>query len=345
MTTVTAKPVSEAATVRVGSAQAIPAVLRTLGFDPAAVFAEAGIDLALLDNADNRIAFSARGHLLRQCVAQTGCAHFGLLVGEQGDLAALGLPGLLAKYSADVGAALRNLVRTFHLHARGAVVSLTVDGDAAMLGYEVYQARVEATDQIGDGAVAFMLKIMRSLCGPDWAPAEALFAHRRPVDVGPFRRFIRAPLRFDAEHYALVFSTDWLAHRLPTDDPTLRRLLQQQIDALEARHGDDLPEQVRSVLRTALMTRHGSADQVAALLSMHSRTLNRRLRAFDTNFQALVDEGRFEIARQMLEDSALDVSQIALALDYADASAFTRAFRRWSGTTPARWRLERVPLG
>ncbi len=88
----------------------------------------------------------------------------------------------------------------------------------------------------------------------------------------------------------------------------------------------------------ALLTGHASADQVAALFSIHSRTLSRRLHAFGTNFQELVDEGRFEIARQMLEDSRMEVSQIAMALDYADASAFTRAFRRWSGTTPAQWR-------
>jgi AraC-like DNA-binding protein len=74
---------------------------------------------------------------------------------------------------------------------------------------------------------------------------------------------------------------------------------------------------------------------------MHSRTLNRRLNAFGTSFQALVDAGRFEIARQMLADSAMEVTQIAASLDYADASAFTRAFRRWSGTTPAVWRAKR----
>ena len=53
---------------------------------------------------------------------------------------------------------------------------------------------------------------------------------------------------------------------------------------------------------------------------------------------ALADEIRFEIARQLLEDSAMEVSQIALFLSYSNASAFTRAFRRWSSTTPARWR-------
>jgi AraC-like DNA-binding protein len=73
---------------------------------------------------------------------------------------------------------------------------------------------------------------------------------------------------------------------------------------------------------------------------MHTRALNRRLRDFGTNFQALVDEVRFEIARQMLENSAMEVSHVAATLDYADASAFTRAFRRWSGATPGVWRAK-----
>jgi AraC-like DNA-binding protein len=86
------------------------------------------------------------------------------------------------------------------------------------------------------------------------------------------------------------------------------------------------------------VTGQARSDQVAALFSMHSRTLSRRLNDFGTSFQALLDESRFEVARQMLEDSRTEVKQIAMALDYADASAFTRAFRRWSGTTPAQWR-------
>ena len=211
----------------------------------------------------------------------------------------------------------------------------------AILSYEIHQPLVEATDQVGDGAVALLFNVLRALCGPDWKPAEVRFAHRKPRDLAPFRRFFHAPLRFDAEENALVFSADWLSRHLPDTDPQLRSLLQKQIDTLEARHGDDFPEQVRRVLRSALVTGQAKADQVAALFAMHARTLNRRLNAFGIGFQELLDEGRFEIARQMLGNSAMDVSQIAALLDYADASAFTRAFRRWSGTTPARWRTAR----
>jgi AraC-like DNA-binding protein len=325
-------------TLRIGATLALPAVLRKLGADPSEVLAEAGFDLAIFDDPDNQVSFAARNRLLAHCVARTGCRHLGLLVGQLGGVHSLGLMGLLVKYSPDTGTALQSLVRHSHLHVRGASTALAVAGRSAMLSYEIHQPHAEATDQVGDGAVAVLFNVVRGLCGPEWKPTEVRLAHRRPEDVEPFRRFFRAPLRFDAERNALVFSADWLNRRLPDVDPELRRLLQKEVDALEVRHGDDFPEQVRSVLRTALVTGHASADNVAALFSMHSRTLNRRLNAFGTGFQELSDESRFEVARQMLRDSAMDVSQIAALLHYADASAFTRAFRRWSGTTPARWR-------
>jgi AraC-like DNA-binding protein len=327
-------------TVRVGTILGVPEVLRRLGADPSAVLAEAGIDPALLDNPDNRISLAARGRLFSRCVARTGCRHFGLLVAQQARLNSFGLVGLLAKYSPDVGTALRSMVRFFHIHNRGATIDLAVSGDRAMLSFGAFQPHVEAVDQFGDGAVALMLNLMRDLCGTGFAPIEACFAHRRPDDVSPFRQFFGSPLRFDAEQYGLLFPASWLNRALPHDDPELRRLLQNQIDALEARHGNDFPGQVRSVLRSALLTDNAGAGPVAALFSMHSRTLNRHLNAFGTSFRELVDESRFEIARQMLQGSSMDVSRIADMLGYADASAFTRAFRRWSGTTPARWRTE-----
>jgi AraC-like DNA-binding protein len=325
-------------TVRIGTALAIPDVLRSLGANPEDVLAEVGYDLRLFDDPENRISLAAHNRIVSHCAKRTGCPHFGLLVGQQDGLHSFGLPGLLVKYSPDVGTALRSFVRYLHLHVRGATAGLVVNGASAMFTYEIHEPGLEGIDQVGDGAVAVMHNIMRALCGPDWRPTEAWFAHRRPADVGPFRRFFRVPLRFDAEHFALLFSAGYLNRRLPVVDDELRLLLQKQIDLLEARHHDDFPEQVRSVLRTALMTGHAKADQVAALFGMHSRTLNRRLNSFGFGFQQLVDESRFEIARQMLEDSAKEVGKIAELLGYAAPGAFTRAFQRWSGNTPGEWR-------
>jgi AraC-like DNA-binding protein len=330
------------ATVRIASAWSIPDVLRSLGADPAGVLSSAGFDRTLFDDRDNVISFAARGRLLKRCVEATRCPHFGLLVGQRGGLHSLGLVGLLAKNSVDVGTALQSLVGYFFAHTRGSAIRLEVDGGHAMLTFDVYQPNVDAVDQTCDGAVAMMLNIMRGLCGPGWRPSEVRFGHRRPQDVRPFRRFFAVPLRFDAEQNGLVFAADWLQFKLPDPDADLRRMLQKQVDALQFAHADEFPEQVRSVLRTALLTGHASADQVAALFAMHSRTLSRRLHTHGVSFQELVDEVRFAIARQMLEHGSLEVSEIAAALDYADASAFTRAFRRWSGTTPAAWRARQT---
>jgi len=330
------------ATVRIGSVWAIPELLRELGADPAAVMLDAGLDPTLFDDRQNLVSLAARGRLLEYCVKATGCRHFGLLVGQRGGLHTLGLVGLLAKNSPDVGTALRNLVGYFRLHLRSAVTSLEVDGDVAMLSYDVLQPDLEGIEQTYDGVVAVMLNIMRALCGPGWKPLEARFAHRKPDDVRPFRRFFDVPLAFDAERCALVFESHWLDSRVPDADPELQRLLQDQIDALRHVTDEDFADHVRSVLRTALLTGHGSAAQVAGLLGMHPRTLSRRLQSLGTSFQQLVDEGRFGLARQMLENTSMDVSEIAVSLDYSDASALTRSFRRWSGTTPALWRARRA---
>jgi AraC-like DNA-binding protein len=335
---------SHPATAHISGVAAIPAVLESLGASPAELFADADIDLALFDDPENLISLADLGRLVKLCVARTGCQHFGLLVGQRGGLQSLGLVGLVVRFSPDVATALRRLGQYMHLYHGGQITALVEEEGAAVLTYDIYEPGTEAVDQIGDGALAILFNVMRALCGPDWLPREVQLARSKPADVQPFRRFFRAPLRFDAEHEALAMSAHWLTRRLPDVDVGLQRLLQGQIDALEARHADDFPELVRSVLRTGLLTGHASADQVAALFSMHSRTLTRRLEAFCTSFRTLVDEGRFEIARQMLQNTSLDVQEIATALDYADASAFTRAFRRWSGTTPAAWRTKQAHI-
>jgi len=327
-------------TLRIGATLGVPAVLRSLGANPAAVLAEIGVDEKLFDDPSNRISFAARGRLLAHCAARTACPHFGLLVGQRAGLHSLGFVGLLLKTEPDVGRALGSLVRYFPLHVRGARMALEVDGDLAVLSYEIYQSRSEGVEQVGDGAVAAMINVMRELAGSDWKPIEARFAHRKPPDVRPFRSFVGAPLLFEAEQYAVLFSASWLARCLPGTDPQLRRLLQEHVDSLERQLGDDFPEQVRSMLRHALVTGRAKEDQIAAVFSIERRTLVRRLHASGTGFREVVDEVRFEIARQLLEDSTMDMAQIASVLGYSNVSAFTRAFRRWSGTTPAQWRSE-----
>jgi AraC-like DNA-binding protein len=316
----------------------VPEVLRNLGADPTEVLGEIGVDLELFDDPDNRISFVARGRMFAHCAARTGCPHFGLLVGQKSHLSAFGFVGLLAKYSSSVNSALGTLIRFLHLHVRGATTTLTIDSGLALLEYQIYQKGALGNDQVGAGATAVMFNFLRELCGDDWQAVEIRIAHSQPDDVRPYSDYFGAQLHFNSEQYAVGFSEHWLDHRVSGANPELLRLLQGQVDKLEAREEERFPEQVRALLRTTIVSGHSSADQVAELLSIHQRTLNRRLNVHGVSFRNLVDEISFEIARQLLEDSTLEIIQIALILGYSNASAFTRAFRRWSSTTPARWR-------
>jgi AraC-like DNA-binding protein len=326
--------------VRVGTLLPMADILLGMGVDPAALLAAEGVDPKVFDDPDNQIPLTVHNRLIALAVARSGCPHIGLLVGQRDGLHSIGLAGLLVRYSPDVETALRSFVRYLHTHVRGAKTALTVDGAVATWTWEIYQPGVEAVDQVGDGAMAVMFNILRELCGPDWKPIEVRFAHREPAQLQPFRIFFRTTLCFDAEDYSLRFASSWLQHPLAQAEPALRRLLQKEIDAIEARHETDFPELVRSVLRTALLTGHARSDHLATLFSMHSSTLARRLKPYGVGFRELVDECRYDVAREMLVNSGLDVSHIATMLDYADASAFTRAFRRWSGVAPARWRSQ-----
>ena len=331
------------ATVRIGPICSVPDVLRNLGQDPAAVLGEVGLDLRLFDDPDNLISFEARARLLSHCAAKTGCQHFGLLIGERGGLQGFGLVGLLARYSADVRTALQRLGGFFHLHGSGSSITLSVVGSRATLRYDFLQPNNESMEQLGAGAVASMHKALQGLCGNDWGPIEIRLAHRAPPDLQPYRRYFRVAPIFDGAEYSIVFDASWLDRPMPEGDDELIRHLQRYILTLGPKYDGSLAAQVRSVLRAAIVAGQAGEEQIAALFSLHKRTLHRRLVAEGTQFRVIDGDCRFEIARQLLEGSALPITQIAETLGYAETAVFTRAFRRWSGTTPSLWREQ--PMG
>lgn len=328
--------------MRVGPTCAVPDVLRSLGQNPAAVLGEIGVDPRLFDNPDNLISYATRARILGHCAAKTRCRHFGLLVGERGGLQGFGIVGLLAKYSTDVGIALKRLIQFFHLHVSGAGIAISVAGDLATFRYDIFQPNLKAVDQLGDGAVATMFNVLRSLCGGDWRAIEIRLAHRAPTDQQPYRRYFGVSPTFEATEYAVVFDAGWLNRPVLEGDAQLARLLHQHILALETKCEGNFVAQVRAILRSAILAGHASEEQIASLLSLHKRTMHRRLVAEGTLFRVLDAECRYDIARQLLMHSKSAITEIAATLGYADTSVFTRAFRRWSGTTPSLWREQHL---
>lgn len=319
-------------------AQEIYPVIAELGADPEALVAEAGLDPRLFDGARKFVSFTALGRLMALAAAQTRCPHLGLLVGQRTALSALGLLGVLLRNSETVGDALRALEAHLSVRDQGAVFGLGVHDDIAVLSYAPYEPEAEGAALHSERALAKAINILRALCGPEWAPTEVLLPRSTPHHAEPYGAFFRAPVRFDQEMAALVLPAALLQKPIAGADPSLRRRAEERVRRLEAVERRTLTDELRRYLRTAVTRQRCRAARVARLRMVHRRTLSRRLRAEGTSFRQLAGEAQFRVARQLLADTGMSMAQIAAVLDFSEPSAFTHAFRRWSGMTPTAWR-------
>jgi AraC-like DNA-binding protein len=326
--------------IHLGVSKEIAPTLRDFGIDPDPLIREVGLDPRLFADAGNVVSFAALGRLYTQCVVRTGCPHFGLLVGRRAGILSLGLVGRLMQHSHTVGDALHALVTSLSLQDRAVVPSLTIRDGTALLTFAPYQAESTSAEQILDSALGVVVNIVRTLCGSDWNPSEVLVPRVAPADADPYRRHFCAPARFNQESATMVFPARDLDRQVAGADPLLRVMLEERVRQMTGMPGCEFSDDIRRLLRTRLTSTRCSADDIAELLAMHRRTLSRRLKGSGMDYRGITNEIRFEIARQLLQDTQVPLAQIAAALGYSEASAFTRAFRRWSGQTPTTWRLD-----
>ena len=320
---------------RVGGLVVVPDLLREMGGDPTVILPRAGLETSALDHVENRIRYVSLGRLFHECALATGCPHFGLLAYQRVRLSHLGLPGELMRYSETLRTGLQAFVSYQHLNNQGMATFLLEDKAIASLGCAVFQKDAEFVDQIYDAFLAVACNIMRELWGSRWAPEEVQFSRTKPVDVGVYRRFFRVPCRFDRERTAIFFPTTLLNKPMPEANRERLKTLEQQVLIVGK---SELLSRLRRALRILLLSGRASAQEVASLLFLNRRTLNRHLNQQGMNFQRVLDEIRFETACQLLDNTQLPLTDIAASLGYSESSAFTHAFRRWCGAAPSRRR-------
>jgi len=319
----------------VGALTEVPALIRQFGVDPSEVIASAGLEPAVLDRPSNHIPYAGFARLLAEAAARTRCPHFGLLAGGAWHLADLGALGEIIRHSPTVGEGLEEFVMSQHLNSAGGVAFLVRRDGFADLGYAIHVALDYSTAQVYDGVMAAAANFLRDLCGESWSPAEVLLPHSAPADPAAFRQFFRAPVRFNAEFAAVRFPESTLAEAIADADP--KRLARARAEVAAAGKAT-LAHQASRSLRTLLMHGRGSGDDVAQALAIHRRTLNRRLGAEGTTFQKVLDGVRCAVAKELLGDSDIPIAEIAALLKYSDYVSFTRAFKRWTRTSPGAWR-------
>jgi len=328
----------QAGCLRVQPIMHIARTISELGADPQQVFSDAGISPDLFDHPENTISFMAIGSLLKHSVAATGCRHFGLQLGASAGANPLGLLSEVMGHCADVGTAIAYFQQNLHLHDRGALATRTIEDRSASLGYIVFDGGLPAIEQINDAAVAIGVGLMRALCGPEWQPSSIQLPHRRPDNVRPYEKFFGCVPEFDAERAALFFPARDLKQKIAGADPGKFALLEENLKTIANLHDLSFVEQVQRLVCALVTLRRCSLDEVACQFSMNRRRVNRLLEREGTTYHRIAQATLRLHAERLMVNTDMTLGQIAAALDYADASAFTRAFRGWHGCSPQEWR-------
>ena len=327
------------ATVMVRNFSAVAEVLEELGVAPTTVLNALNLSPDLFVSRENRILFEDLGRLVEQCVQVTHCDDFGLRVGMREDASAVGLAGLMSLNSATVAEALQVIAAGLRISDTGGLFSFEARNGALWLSYGLVVENIVAGDQIIDGAVAIICNLMRQLCGPDWKPDRVTLTRRPPREPSRFRQFFGAPVDYGASAGCLVCDASVLKRAVVTQNADHRDILAPFYHAAVSASGVDLVSTIRAVMRTQAHAGRLTRLRIAQVLGLSENMLVSRLAEANVTFSALADETKYELARKLLA-SGKDLRLIAGELGFADASAFNRAFVKWSGQTPGRWRAD-----
>lgn len=272
--------------------------------------------------------------MLQRAATQLSDPLVSLHVGQTITAQHLGILGAVLLACENLGAALQRLDRYQRLIFD--VVPMSVRAGSSWLELVWDPSQYLTGRLVEETGYSVLIQFTRSLIRGSAQPLQVRFAHPAPDDVGPYEDFFGCPVLFEQSEPGVRFGLDLLAMPLRSPDRGLISLLEQHADALLARlpQQEEIVEQLRKAISDALREGEPDIEKISTKLSCSSRTLQRRLLAAGTSFRAELNLVRHELAASYLRDPRLQVVEIALLLGYSEHSAFTRAFREWTGETP-----------
>jgi len=324
------------------SAKGLPGYVPTaeaLGADPASIMRSVHIDPKLLIDPDSEdvIAFDKVLSLLNLTEEITGCRHFGALMGLNQNLTSLGDIGQLAKLSSDVGTALQAVASYLHLDwQNAATLHVEIFGELCHQQISV-DSRGNARHFV-EASLVSIFRLLKLLTGSTFKLERVEFSHLLSSDARFYSKLFKAPVKFSQEKNLLIFSSRYLKMPISTSDQELNMLVQRYLDNLDALYPNDFVSKVKELIKRSLPLATCTADSLANMLSIHRRTMHRLLRDRGTSFTELLLEHRRSHSKYLLSQTGLPLTPIANVLGYADLSAFSHAFKKWYGVSPAAYR-------
>ncbi len=321
-----------------GYAQVFANVLEERGIDYRVVFDQAGVTLAESTDPLSRISSEAVSKLFEIAIGLTGDPYLGIEIGkgfQPGHFHALGY-GLLS--STTLRDFFQRIEKYYRIASQNAEFThFDRDGVSVLCAAEIKQ---QACPEAEDVWATAMFRFMRMVYQKPLRPAFINF--RRPCPAPgpqPYIDFFGCDVRFDCDSAQIGISGELMDRRLPAASEELARhhdrIVMDYQDKLDK---TDTVTRVRRLIVRELSSGAVTKSLVAGELGMSTRSMQMKLAAADCSFQALLEECRRDLALGYMTQSHLSITEIAYLLGFADASNFTRAFRRWTGSAPSKYR-------
>jgi AraC-like DNA-binding protein len=202
--------------------------------------------------------------------------------------------------------------------------------------------RVQAADRAGRqqvelGALSYMLQTVRLGAGPDWAPEKIYLEAESLPSMARLRDFGNAAICEWQGVSGFLIPRSLFARSFPGERSSTLPLNASKL--FSEAPSSEFPETLRQIVRSYLSFGHPRIEEIADVAGMGVRTLQRRLKKNGLTFKRVVDQTRFQVAADLLCDPYVELLDIAYQLGYSDQAHFNRAFRRFAGTSPTKYRL------
>ena len=325
--------------VRASAAIGLCDMLRRDGGNPREVLGRTGLREDDLNIVSSWLALSAYCDVLERASAYCGSSAFGLKLGLGRHADLLGDLGVFATSAPTLKAALTSIAGHFWvLQERTAVTLSRREGDI-VLAYQIRDGHIVKRRQDAELTIGALIGCIRLCLGGQWVPKEVHFEHARPSSVADHDALIGGPVYFGQSRNAIVLTERDLGASTPAPDPArcaaFERRLEGRLLSEETRSCNvDFVGIVLQEIRDGFVRGALGADHVARKLNLSAPALYRRLKACGVEFSELQRDLRLELALSYVSEPHLPLTEIALALGYSELSAFSRAFRAWTGVAP-----------
>jgi AraC-like DNA-binding protein len=288
---------------------------------------------------DERLAYvpgSLADAVMDAAAAALGDDMLGVSVASGIPIGGLGMIDYALCTSTTLLGALRRVERYYAYSTQRARMRLLTRPPLVSLEFEQLQPGERSRHWV-EFALAILAVRIRQTLGRDVQFDEVSVRHAAPRDPAPLERFFGTRMVYSAESDCLTFQAALLDAPLRTAAGSLAELLDARIRELAPALdlGDPFVARVRAAVVRRLDVQDVTLQGVADLLRLKRRTLQRELNNHGTTHLKILDEARRDRAIRLLEEGQLTIAAVSATLGFSEPSAFFRAFRRWTGTSPA----------